>query len=96
MKTYFVYIMASGFNGTLYIGITSNIQKRVWEHRNGVADGFTKRHNVKNLVHIEQCTDVNSALEREKKLKKWKRQYKINLIEAENPDWDDLYDGMFV
>lgn len=96
MKTYYVYIMARHKRGTIYIGVTSNIQKRAWEHRSGAVDGFTKRFGLKRLVHIEQCSDVMSAIEREKKLKKWKRDYKTELIEKENPDWDDLYGGMFV
>ncbi len=96
VKTYYVYIMASRKGGVLYVGVTSNIQKRVWEHRKGLGDGFTKKYLAKRLVHIEQCSDVMSAIEREKKLKKWKREYKINLIEKENPEWEDLYEGMFV
>lgn len=96
MKTYYVYIMASRKDGVLYIGITSNIQKRVWEHRRGYGEGFTKSYLVRKVVYIEQCSDVMSAIEREKKLKKWKRQYKVNLIEKENPEWKDLYDDMFV
>ncbi len=96
MKTYYVYIMASKKHGTLYVGVTGNIQRRTWQHRNNIGGGFTSQYDVTRLVHIEQCCDVISAIEREKKLKKWKRQYKINLIEKENPEWIDLYEGMFV
>ncbi len=96
MKTYYVYIMASGKRGTLYVGVTGNIQRRVWQHRNNIGGGFTSRYDITRLVHIEQCSDVHSALNREKKLKKWNREYKINLIERGNPGWNDLYEGMFV
>ena len=95
MKSYYVYIMASQRHGTLYVGVTSNPTKRIWEHREGVADGFTKEHDIKTLVHIETFSDPENAIMREKKLKKWRRQWKINLIEENNPDWNDLYEGMF-
>jgi putative endonuclease len=83
--------MASRKNGTLYIGVTNDITRRSWEHRNGHIKGFTSDYNVRRLVHVEQFRDVASAIQREKKLKKWKRQYKIELIEVANPDWNDLY-----
>ena len=94
MKTYFVYIMASKKNGTLYIGMTSNLIRRVYEHKDDMHDGFTKKYGVHTLVYYEHTTDVNGAIAREKQLKKWKRQWKINLIEKENFDWDDLYEGL--
>jgi len=91
MKTYFVYIIASKRNGTLYIGVTSNLVKRVYEHKNKLVEGFTKKYNVHVLVHYEAIEDINSAIKREKQLKKWKRQWKIELIEKNNPNWRDLY-----
>ena len=92
MKTYFVYILASRENGTLYIGITSNLIKRVWEHKNYVVRGFTDKYNVTLLVYYEQFTDVNEAITREKRLKSWNRDWKIELIESKNPKWKDLYE----
>ncbi len=91
MKTYYVYIMASKKNGTLYIGVTNNLLRRVWQHKNDVNDGFTKKYNVHHLVWYEATTDIEGAIRREKQMKKWRRQWKINLIEEENPNWDDLY-----
>ena len=91
MKTYFVYIIASKRNGTLYIGVTSNLVKRVYEHKNKLVEGFTKKYNVHILVSYEAIEDINSAIKREKQLKKWKRQWKIELIEKNNPNWRDLY-----
>jgi putative endonuclease len=82
--------MASKRNGTLYIGVTSNLVKRVYEHRNNLVDGFTKEYSVYSLVYYETTNDVNSALLREKQMKKWKREWKINLIEKDNPQWKDL------
>ncbi|MDL2200938.1 GIY-YIG nuclease family protein [Halopseudomonas aestusnigri] len=86
-----VYILASQRNGTLYVGVTSNLLKRIWEHRNGVVSGFTQRYRIHQLVYFEQAADMLSAISREKQLKRWKRQWKINLIEQSNPAWDDLY-----
>ena len=94
MKNYYIYIMANKTNTTIYIGITSDIIKRVWEHKNKVIDGFTKRYNVNKLVYYEETTDVNSAIAREKQLKGWNRAKKNKLIESTNPNWDDLYDGI--
>ncbi len=93
-KTYYVYILASRKGGTLYIGVTNDIARRSWQHREGIAGGFTKDHEVHRLVYVEQCPDVREAIAREKKLKKWKRQYKIELIESVNPDWSDLYNNL--
>ena len=86
-----VYILASRRNGTLYTGVTSNLVKRVHEHRLETSGGFTSRYHVHRLVYFECCTDVSSAIAREKHLKKWRRQWKLRLIEKSNPEWDDLY-----
>ena len=94
MKWYFVYILASKRNGTLYIGFTVNLLKRVWEHKNDKAKGFTKKYHVHFLVYYEQTQNVISAIEREKQLKKWNRSWKIRLIEKNNPQWEDLYDKL--
>ena len=92
MKTYYVYIMASKKNGTLYLGMTSDLIKRVWQHKHDEIDGFTKKYGVHKLVWYEETTDVRDAIRREKQIKKWRRQWKINLIEKENPEWKDLYE----
>ncbi len=94
MKQYFVYILASGKHGTLYTGMTNNLKKRVYEHKTHRADGFTKKYNINKLVYFERFRDVNYAINREKRLKKWRRQWKINLIEKDNPDWNDLFVNM--
>ncbi|MCB8982111.1 MAG: GIY-YIG nuclease family protein [Ardenticatenaceae bacterium] len=94
MKTYFVYIMASKKNGTLYIGITNDLIRRVWQHKNDIHDGFTKQYGVHRLVWYEAHRDVNEAIQREKQMKKWRRQWKINVIEEQNPDWNDLYNDL--
>ncbi|MEK7211831.1 MAG: GIY-YIG nuclease family protein [Patescibacteria group bacterium] len=90
-KTYFVYILASKRNGTLYIGVTSDLIKRVYQHKNNMVAGFTKKYAVHSLVYFDQTSDVMSAIEREKNLKAWKRKWKLDLIEKDNPNWDDLY-----
>jgi putative endonuclease len=90
-RTYWVYILASGLGGTLYIGVTSNLVKRVYEHRMKVVPGFTKEYGIYRLVYFEQPTDIEAAIRREKRLKKWNRAWKIRLIEEQNPNWDDLY-----
>ncbi len=95
MKNYYIYIMASRKKGSLYVGITSDLLKRVYEHKEEYIDGFSKRYNTKKLVYFEVSSNPNSAIKREKILKKWKRQWKINLIEEENADWRDLSDGWF-
>ena len=89
-KTFYVYILASRKNGTLYIGVTSNLPQRIWQHKESQADGFTKKYNVKTLVWYEQHEEAIAAITREKQLKKWKRAWKINLIEKSNPEWKDL------
>ena len=94
MKSYFVYILASKRNGTLYIGVTNNLIKRVWQHKNNLADGFTKKYNVHLLVYFEETSDIESAIMREKQLKAWNRQWKINLLQKSNPNWQDLYPGL--
>ena len=91
MKSYFVYLLASKKNGTLYVGVTSNLEQRVYEHKNALVDSFTKKYKVYNLVWYQETTDVYEAITKEKQIKKWKREYKINLIEASNPEWKDLW-----
>jgi len=86
-----VYMLASKRNGTLYIGVTSCLVKRIWEHKNNSATGFTKRYGVHDLVWYELHENMESAIEREKRLKEWKRAWKLRLIESFNPDWRDLY-----
>jgi putative endonuclease len=92
MRNYWVYILASCRNGTLYIGITSNLPRRIYEHKNKLADGFTKKYSVTQLVYLEEFSDVNEAIHREKCLKKWNREWKLRLIEKQNPNWRDLYE----
>ena len=91
MKQPCVYILASEKYGTLYIGVTSDLIKRVWEHKNDVVAGFTKQYGVHTLVWFEQHATMESAISREKALKAWKRDWKLNLIEATNAEWRDLY-----
>ncbi|MGB9107423.1 MAG: GIY-YIG nuclease family protein [Telluria sp.] len=91
-KSSYVYILASEPYGVLYIGVTSNLIKRVWEHREGVVDGFSKQHGVKLLVWFEVHAEILEAIRREKQIKKWNRDWKVNLIQGVNPDWRDLYD----
>ncbi len=90
----YVYIMSNKKNGTLYIGVTSNLIRRVYEHRNKLLDGFTKRYNLTKLVYFEELSGQIEAIEREKFLKKAFRNYKISLIERQNPEWNDLYDSL--
>ena len=94
MKQYYVYILASRKNGTLYVGVTNNLLRRVHEHKNGMYSAFTKKYAVHNLVYYETFGDIYSAIAREKAIKKWKRQWKIKLIKKENPEWEDLYDRL--
>lgn len=91
MKEYYVYIMASKEDGVIYIGVTGNLLNRVHQHREGLVDGFTKKYNTKRLVYFESCTDIKACIEREKQLKAWKRQWKKELIEKANPQWEDLW-----
>lgn len=90
-KDFVVYILASKKYGTLYTGVTSNLLKRIMEHKGGAADGFTKKYNVKNFVYYERHATAESAIKREKQIKEWKRLWKIELIEKFNPAWSDLY-----
>lgn len=89
-----MYILASKRNGTLYVGVTSDLIQRVWQHRNDLAEGFTKRYGVHRLVWYEQCGTMQTAIAREKAIKEWKRAWKIKLIEEVNPDWRDLYEDL--
>lgn len=89
-----VYLMASRRNGTLYVGVTSDLMKRVWEHKNGVVEGFTKRYGVHILVWYELHQTMESAIAREKVIKEWKRRWKLELIERGNPQWHDLYPAL--
>jgi len=91
MKQYFVYIMASKKNGVLYIGVTNDLVKRAYEHKNNLVKGFTEKYFVHKLVYFEDTNDIDAAIFREKQLKKWKRDWKIALIEKNNPEWKDLY-----
>ena len=90
-RQYYVYVLANRIGGTLYIGVTNDLVRRVHEHRMKLADGFTKKHRVARLVYFEVFDDVENAIVREKRLKKWNRAWKIQIIEENNPDWNDLY-----
>jgi len=91
MKDPYVYILASKKDGALYIGVTSNLIERIWQHKNSVISGHTKKYNIKILVYFEQHLTMETAITREKQIKKWNREWKINLIEKTNPDWLDLW-----
>ncbi|MGY8997637.1 MAG: GIY-YIG nuclease family protein [Alphaproteobacteria bacterium] len=90
-RPFYVYVLASGKHGTLYIGMTNDIARRAFEHKTAAVPGFTKKYGVKRLVYFELFPDRNAAHEREVRMKGWKREWKIRLIEENNPDWDDLY-----
>ncbi len=107
MNTYFVYILASKRNGTLYTGVTNDLVKRVYEHKSNLIDGFTKKYGVHRICHSQPCPQldwglignpdndrIETAIQREKQLKKWNRKWKLELIEKENPDWKDLYEEL--
>jgi len=94
LKDYFIYMLASKRNGTLYIGVTNDLARRVYEHKNDFIKGFTEKYGVHTLVYYEQCGNVESAIQREKQLKSWHRKWKIRLIEETNPEWKDLYDAV--
>ena len=94
MKDFYVYIMASGYNGTIYVGSTGDLIKRTWEHKNSLILGFTARYNVHMLVYYEIHRSYVEAARREKRLKNWSRQWKIELIEKLNPEWNDLYESI--
>ena len=94
MKNFYVYILCSKRNGTLYTGVTSNLITRVYEHKKNLADGFTKKYSVHLLIWYEVHQSAESAITREKQIKAWKRAWKLRLIEASNPEWDDLYEDI--
>lgn len=91
MNNYYVYILASKRNGTLYVGATNDLKRRIYEHKNGLIEGFTKKYKVRHPAHFERTNEINSALRREKQIKTWKRKWKLDLIEAANRNWDDLW-----
>ena len=91
---YFVYIMASGKNGTLYVGVTNDLVRRVYEHKNGLLGGFTSRYSVHQLVWFESTPSIEAAIHKEKQIKNWKREWKVVLIEKSNAEWLDLYDTL--
>ena len=95
-KSSYVYILASEPYGTLYIGVTSHLVKRIWQHREGVVEGFSKQYGVKRLVWFEVHSEIVQAITREKQIKKWNRNWKVNLIQEMNPDWRDLYDEIAI
>jgi len=94
MNTYFVYIMASGENGTLYVGVTNDLARRVHEHKDKVMDGFTSKYGVNKLVYYEQTESIEAAIQREKQLKYWKRYWKLELVNNTNPEWNDLMENI--
>jgi putative endonuclease len=94
VKGGWVYIMSNRRNGTLYVGVTSNLSRRVWEHREGLCDGFTKQYGLKRLVYYEPFEDIGTAIQREKTMKHWPRAWKVRLIHGFNPEWDDLYETL--
>lgn len=94
MQKYYVYILASQKGGTLYIGVTKNLKRRIYEHKKKLIDGFTKTYNISQLVHYEIYDDYWNAANREARMKKWNRAWKIELIQKNNPEWTDLYDGL--
>lgn len=94
MNQAFVYIMSSDKHGTLYIGVTSDLVKRVYEHKHNLVEGFTSKYQIHTLVHYEVCDDIRQAIAREKQLKHWNRAWKIRLIEETNPGWQDLYESI--
>ncbi len=92
-KAYYVYILTTRKNTALYIGVTSHLQQRIWQHKQGLVEGFTKRYSTTKLVYAEEFTDVNEAIYREKCMKEWRRDWKLELIEKANPEWNDLYEA---
>lgn len=94
MQEGWVYIMTNRPNGTLYIGVTSDLARRAWEHRNGAIEGFSKKYGLKSLVYAERHDDIRQAIQREKNVKHWSRAWKVRLILASNPEWQDLYDQL--
>lgn len=94
MKTYYIYILTNQKHGVLYIGVTNDLKRRVYEHKNKLNEGFSKKYNTTRLVYMEETNNINDALQREKQLKKWNRAWKIKLIDEYNPEWLDLYDDL--
>jgi len=94
MQGGWVYFMANRRHGVLYVGVTSDLARRAWEHREGIIDGFTKRYQLKRLVYAEHHADIRDAIQREKNIKHWPRAWKTQLIESQNPQWADLYDKL--
>jgi putative endonuclease len=94
MERAWVYIMTNRPNGTLYTGVTTDLARRAWEHREGLVDGFTKRYGLKRLVYVETHLDIGTAIQREHNIKHWPRKWKVRLILATNPDWNDLYNRL--
>lgn len=94
MNSYYVYLLTNKKNGTLYIGVTNNLIRRIHEHKNGLVPGFSKKYALDKLVYYEKTSDIMSAIIREKRLKKWNRNWKIELIEKNNPEWMDLYNSL--
>ena len=94
VKAFFVYLLASGVRGTLYVGVTSDLIKRIWEHKTKAVPGFTARYNIDQLVWFEAHENAESLTRREKQIKEWKREWTMNLIERDNPHWIDLYPGL--
>jgi len=92
MKRYHVYILANRPDGTLYIGVTGDLIRRIWQHKKKILEGFTKKYGINKLVYFEEYGDIDLAIHREKRLKEWQRKWKISLIEKNNPTWRDLYD----
>ncbi len=95
MERYYVYILSNFTNTTLYIGVTNDLKRRVYEHKNKLIEGFSEKYNVDRLVYFEETTDIKSAIQREKNLKKWNRMWKNELIEKENPEYKDLSEGWY-
>ncbi len=93
-KQYYVYLLTRGRNSTFYVGVTSDLVKRIYEHKNEILDGFTKKYEIKTLVYYEVHTEIEQAIKREKRLKRWNRVWKMRLIEQMNPEWRDLYDEL--
>jgi putative endonuclease len=94
MKLYYVYIITNKYNNVLYIGVTENLARRIYEHKNKLINGFTKQYNCTKLVWYEETNDIDAAITREKQMKKWKREYKNNVIKEMNPNWIDLYESI--
>lgn len=88
---YYIYILSNKKNGVLYVGVTNNLLRRIYEHKQEQVEGFTKKYHIHNLVYYEQYEDVRNAITREKQIKKWDRKWKVELVEKDNPEWNDLY-----